>query len=1171
MSFRRMMLFALGGSLVNTIIQNLKNFISIITLKNGVTFEGELCSVSGLTSLQDSNILESANFILLPNNSTEYKIIPSLPIPTDDVRNLLFRSEGGVTSWTNNSVTSAVFTGTTDPLGGLKVVRVIEVANTSSHTFSQAIQNFIAQVGARFSYSVYLKKGGLASAPDILQLSYASASVNYNVNSGIVTSSGTTANFTVGGSIENAGSGWWRCIMTGTTTGFGNNPIVYVGFTNNNPTATLRPSYLGATTRDLYLYGAQFETSLSATTYQRNEVVARLPSQYISYVSPTFGTYRVTSSGNLQNTPYENIIYPSINISTQPNGSTWRWLRNSLGDSITGFNDPNGNYGATRLGQGGSVGSPSLINTYFTTYQTSGNNTALPSFPTSKIRTLILYVKQDSVDRYLGIRLQNGGNVALYTDNTVTIKIDCSNGTLVNNPSAYVISYTSQFVGDGWYKICINRADGWDSILFQTSSILATMSNSSGVLIWNVQILDGVYDINTPTYPREIGYSIPRLDYSDSNCPEYLIERSMYNSLLNSENFTAATWTTSTMTVTTNTETAPNLELAADTLTATGSSASIRQSGTANSSVITPRIFSVYMKRKTGTGNVSIDMGATSTNVSLTTTGWTRAFVVDATLSGTYTASAGNYTITTSTPHSFLTGYAVYIDFTTGTGLDASISSITVTSPTTFTFTNGTVTSSGNCTIYSNTGKINIDTNGDEVYVWGAQIESSNSFTTTSGRIPSSYITTTTTQVSRVPDTIITNFSGSSSCSLFFEMSKIGGSGNVSLNFLYLGNETSAGLSTDGLGLCGVVNGGISYSKKQNNGANTVVLNPLAYSPTENTNFKLLFTTSGSTVNLWMDGALVSSTSFVNPNNLKYITLDANGGNSYVKLNKIYSWPITLNRENIDDLFSYPFYNAGYTPVNYELQHIINRAYAEGFTIPNTTILGYCDTLITEMKNDDVWGVTDLFSNFAYNDISLSGFSRINWKNPNSKPSGIATLFGGLIYQNNGFKGDGSSGYVDTLMNLSPLTTIPYNYTLNNAGRMLVVSEDASLTTMHYDGVATVNRNNIVRNNSVQTRINSGANGLATTFNMVGIGLKSIMRDSSTNVRVQNTSTKLSTTQTSSLVENTNQLILRSGSVYADACISNYYLGASLTTTQIDNFRVYYNTFLTNIGLTPFA
>jgi hypothetical protein len=180
---------------------------------------------------------------------------------------------------------------------------------------------------------------------------------------------------------------------------------------------------------------------------------------------------------------------------------------------------------------------------------------------------------------------------------------------------------------------------------------------------------------------------------------------------------------------------------------------------------------------------------------------------------------------------------------------------------------------------------------------------------------------------------------------------------------------------------------------------------------------------------------------------------------------------------------------------------------------------------------------------------------------------GIATLFGGLTYRVDGFKGNGVDGYVNTNF-ISGLAS--YNYTLNDAGRFLVVAESGS---GYYDGVSASARNSIIGANTAQQRINSGTSQLAVAFDMSGLGLKSIMRDSSTAVRVQNTSTKLTTTQPSLALETIPQLILRgaTSTTYSDGCISIHYMGASISNAQIDNFRTYYNTYLTNIGLTPFA
>ncbi len=1163
-----MMMFTLGNvavSLVTQLIDNLKNFITSFSItKSGTTFEGESCLNNDLTKLDSYDLLQSASLIVTPNNYSEMRVIPVTPLPTDGVRNIVWRSEGKTTSWNASAVTAVATSSIIDPAGGQNVVRITETANIAGHSFNQGIPNYITQNSAPYALSAYLKKGDGAAAPDIMQLSYGSAYANFNINTGTVASSGSV----FGSSIEDAGDGWYRCIMSGSTTSLGgvNNQIVYVSF-NSTGANTVRPSYLGATNRNAFVYGVQFEQSITASAYQRNDIDPQTNNNFASFTNSTFLPYWTNSSGSLQNTPYENLIYPSVGISSINTGGAWRWLRNGLADTITGIQAPDGTLTASRINLGAGTTRPD----YYLSYQTSGQGAANPSFTLPKIRTLIAFVKQDSTDRYLGIRLATGNNTGAYDTNSATIKIDCSDGTLANSPTDYTISYSSQSVGNGWYKVCINGTDAWNSFLFQSSATLNTINNTAnaGVLIWGVQVIDGTVDINTPVYNREIGYSISRLDYSGSSCPDYLVEASNFNTLLYSEDFTQANWVKINAIATTSSFLAPNNNSYANILTATGSNAIIRQSGTA-ASTQRQRIFSIYLQRKTGSGPITLSMGSVTGSATVVTGSWTRSFVLDPTLTGTYSASAGNYTVTTSTNHGYSTGDAILFDATTGVGVDASISSVTVTGNTTFTFTNGSATGNGNCTVYSNTGKILIDTLGDEVYAWGAQIESALGFAPASGRLPSSYIPTTTAQVSRGSDTLITDVSGSVSCSMFFELSKRGGSNNVNANYLVIGNEITHALSTDSIAFAGTSNSNIAYSKKENNGSVSTISSALPYAPPDNTTFKTLFTISGSSLNLWIDGTLINTTTFSNPNNLRYITLSG-AGSADVRLSQISTWPTTLTRANIDALFSYPYYNAGYTPVNYELQDVINRAYAEGFTIPSTIILGHCDTLLTEMKNDGIWNVADLFLNFAFNDINLTNFSRINWRNANSKLIGVSSLFGGLTYQTNGFKGNGTTGYIDTLVNPSPSVNLPYNYTLNNAGRMLVISEDVTGGNTIYEGNTGTSTRMLALASSLSAFTSNTVNSAAATIDTRGVGLKSIMRDSSTNIRIQNGATTLSTTQTSTAITNNTQMLLRAGSSYSNACVSNYYFGASLTNSQVSNFRTYYNTFLTNIGLTAFA
>ena len=153
------------------------------------------------------------------------------------------------------------------------------------------------------------------------------------------------------------------------------------------------------------------------------------------------------------------------------------------------------------------------------------------------------------------------------------------------------------------------------------------------------------------------------------------ITRQDTNLLTYSADFSNANWVKSNATVTANSTTDPNGGSTADTLTATSSNATIYQTITLSN---VPYVFSIYLKRKTGTGTVSITIDGTNlTNVTLTSS-WVR---FDTHL----TPTAGSKTV-----------------------------------------------------------GVKINTNGDEVYAWGAQLEP--------GTIMGDYIPTTSTSVSADQD-----------------------------------------------------------------------------------------------------------------------------------------------------------------------------------------------------------------------------------------------------------------------------------------------------------------------------------------------------------------------------------------------------------------------------------
>jgi hypothetical protein len=112
-----------------------------------------------------------------------------------------------------------------------------------------------------------------------------------------------------------------------------------------------------------------------------------------------------------------------------------------------------------------------------------------------------------------------------------------------------------------------------------------------------------------------------------------LIEEQRVNYCLWSEDFSQATWSKTTTTVTSNSEIAPSGLQTADTLTATGANAITKQAITTTAVAFT---FSVYLKRKTGTGNIDISMdGTTFVTQTINSNTWTRCIVTQTGVAGT--------------------------------------------------------------------------------------------------------------------------------------------------------------------------------------------------------------------------------------------------------------------------------------------------------------------------------------------------------------------------------------------------------------------------------------------------------------------------------------------------------------------------------------------------------
>jgi hypothetical protein len=224
-----------------------------------------------------------------------------------------------------------------------------------------------------------------------------------------------------------------------------------------------------------------------------------------------------------------------------------------------------------------------------------------------------------------------------------------------------------------------------------------------------------------------------------------------------------------------------------------------------------------------------------------------------------------------------------------------------------------------------------------------------------------------------------------------------------------------------------------------------------------------------------------------------------------------------------------------------DYQSILDYATTQSYTLPSDGQKLLQNQLVIDLKAGGIWSKLDTFANFATD--GSSDFALIDWK----KLTQYTAVNSPSFVSNQGFKGNGTSSYIDTNFNAF-LNGV--NYQQDNASRglyMFLADGTAAL-----DGKAVASINNMVRTSTGFQRINNTA-GLNASFSFdADEGMKSIHRTSSTNVELFNDTTQASRTATSTTLNNNSQLILRSGASYGAHTISIYFNGASLVAENSD-------------------
>jgi hypothetical protein len=113
--------------------------------------------------------------------------------------------------------------------------------------------------------------------------------------------------------------------------------------------------------------------------------------------------------------------------------------------------------------------------------------------------------------------------------------------------------------------------------LFESASLVVTPNGTKASKLYAIKPTSGAGDlsvtrattatrVNASGLIESVANNVPRLDYTNSTCPSILVEPQRTNLVLNSEDFSNATWTKQGSIINTNSITSPNGTLTADKL-----------------------------------------------------------------------------------------------------------------------------------------------------------------------------------------------------------------------------------------------------------------------------------------------------------------------------------------------------------------------------------------------------------------------------------------------------------------------------------------------------------------------------------------------------------------------------------------------------------------------------
>ena len=787
------------------------------------------------------------------------------------VENLLAYSQaiGGTTGWSNNATTSTV-NNVSAPDGTTTASKLTEDATTNSHYVGTTTLNTIIS-GQTYNFSIYLKKGTGATAPQYVQFNAYTSSFNCGIvidlNAGTIYSTLYIGGATVSSSSVNSiGKGWYKYTFTTkaiANSGAANAPAIV--FINNNPALAIgsgSPSYLGATTSDVYCWGAMVENVTGQTNQNPSE-----------YVSTNVLSYPYQGAG-VDGVQYFNYTNPNCAINgvltqiptTPINSSNSKWAYNctTAGDY---FSTPSST--ANRI-----TGDLSLL-----------AQVALDDWTPTTVQCLIVKDGVSAGTRSWAFNVQTSGaprlNYSLDGTNilsaTATVATGFTDRTVhyvgvQRESSTGIIRFYTSEDGRTFTQLGADVA-GTAGALYDATTQPVQFGNLSGLSF----ALDGkIYDSHVYNGLKFTGTSTMVMDFDPSNWTSGTTFTGLE---------TGEIWTLN-----------GNAKIYQGLWDATGPSSLLIEESRTNL-VTYSSVFDVGWVKDGGisvTANQNIAPDGTQAMDLLSrVSGVLNAF---AQLYNLVSVGAGgnvgkNYTFSVwvQSQSGTVNGSLAISDFNYAT---TQQNFTATTTPTRLTFTSATVWNALGTYIAAG---INLASVNTQIYIWGAQLEV--------GSFATSYIPTTSAAVTRTADSASmtgTNFSSwynQAQGSLYVDFDLIGLKGAQGMEILSVLNASGSGMDLYNVTLGTQI---LSYL----GASSSLVIS----SPAINTKYKALLAYTQTNLNTYINGATPITLSGTLPANIIALglgftqTTNANYMSGHIR--KLSYYPIALSSANLQGLTS---------------------------------------------------------------------------------------------------------------------------------------------------------------------------------------------------------------------------------------------------------------------------